>query len=97
MDVLSNTYRRQMLLALADANPQEDRKTVSSASEGRDDEGESAIAMQHVHLPKLEDCGFIRWNREKQRVTKGPQFDEIEPLLTVVKQLQDGAIEELTD
>ncbi|WP_231189287.1 transcriptional regulator [Haladaptatus sp. DYF46] len=47
------------------------------------------IAMQHIHLPKLADHGFIDWDQETQRVTKGPQFDEIEPLLTVLSENQD--------
>jgi hypothetical protein len=45
--------------------------------------------MQHVHLPKLADHGFIDWDQDTQRVTKGPQFDEIEPLLTVLSENQD--------
>jgi len=45
--------------------------------------------MQHVHLPKLADHGFIDWDQDAQRVTKGPQFDEIEPLLTVLSENQD--------
>jgi len=45
--------------------------------------------MQHVHLPKLADHGFIDWDQDTQRVTKGPQFDEIEPLLTVLRENHD--------
>ncbi|GAA5064720.1 hypothetical protein ACFFQF_17260 [Haladaptatus pallidirubidus] len=45
---------------------------------------EHKIALHHVHLPRLEDHGIIVWNREAEAVTKGPQFDEIEPLLEVL-------------
>jgi len=42
------------------------------------------IAMYHVHLPKLENYGYIEWDRDGDEVTRGPQFDEIRPLLEVV-------------
>ncbi|MGA9401220.1 hypothetical protein [Haladaptatus sp.] len=45
--------------------------------------------MQHVHLPKLEDYGYIDWNRISEQVTKGPQFDEIKPLLTLLVENQE--------
>ncbi len=40
--------------------------------------------MFHVHLPKLEDYGYIEWNKETDQIIKGPQFDEIRPLLECI-------------
>ncbi len=40
--------------------------------------------MQHVHLPKLEEYGFIEWDRDSHEVRKGPKFNEIQPLLELL-------------
>ena len=40
--------------------------------------------MVHTHLPKLEDEGFIGWDREENMVRKGPRFEEIQPLLELM-------------
>lgn len=37
--------------------------------------------MHHNHLPRSEEHGYLNWNREKHIVTKGPDFDEIRPIL----------------
>ncbi|MFC7155252.1 hypothetical protein ACFQPA_07260 [Halomarina halobia] len=50
---------------------------------------ETMIQMHHVHLPKLADHGFVRWDREAGTVTRGPQFDDIRPLLTVLIENRD--------
>lgn len=35
----------------------------------------------HDHLPKLDDAGFIDWNRTRGVVRRGPRFPEIAPLI----------------
>jgi hypothetical protein len=90
LNVLANVHRRRLLIALAQSNPQHDQTSASSASETNSDEHDQAIVMRHVHLPKLEDRGYIDWDQEAQRVTKGPQFDDIQPLLTVLIENQEA-------
>jgi len=79
MDVLSDVHRRRLLIALLEESPQT-VETDSASEESRTDE--RAVLMWHVHLPKLEDFGYIDWDRESTRVTKGPRFEELKPLLT---------------
>ncbi|SIR98526.1 hypothetical protein SAMN05421858_4986 [Haladaptatus litoreus] len=80
--VLASSERRQLLHALTeDSAP--DTVAVSPttvATNGGD--REHAITLHHVHLPRLEDHGLITWDQKTDTVTKGPQFAEIEPLLT---------------
>ena len=42
------------------------------------------IELNHVHLPKLEDAGFVSWDAESQVVTKGPRFTELYPLIEFI-------------
>jgi len=42
---------------------------------------ENSSIMHHTHHPKLADCGVIDWNRERNRVTKGPNFEVAEEVL----------------
>jgi hypothetical protein len=39
----------------------------------------------HRDLPKLEDAGFIRWDRTTGRVRPGPAFDAIRPFVELVR------------
>ena len=41
--------------------------------------------LEHHHLPKLQSHGVIEWNQETQTVSRGPVFEEIEPLLHLLK------------
>ncbi len=46
--------------------------------EGKNEELErSLVRNTHVHLPKLDDAGFVDWNREDSTVTRGLRFEEI--------------------
>ena len=89
-DALANVHRRRVLIALLAHNPQRD--TVRVPDDAHD--GEKAVEtlqeeLYHTHLPKLEQAGFIRWNQETQEVMKGPRFDEIRPLLELMRDHAD--------
>ncbi|WP_436925196.1 hypothetical protein [Halosimplex amylolyticum] len=78
--------RRKLLVALLEHNPQNDRPVVVGDGDG---DGaaiavEQLVQMQHVHLPKLEEYGFIDWDEDAHEVAKGPNFDEIRPLLELL-------------
>ncbi|QIO24209.1 hypothetical protein [Haloarcula sp. JP-L23] len=42
------------------------------------------MQLHHMHLPKLEEEGIIEWERETQTVSRGPQFDKLEPVLRLL-------------
>lgn len=68
LKVLSNAQRRKLLDSLiSDSQPND---AVSSGIAVDVD-----TAMYHNHLTKLADYGLIDWDRETNRVTKGPNFE----------------------
>lgn len=87
---LANVHRRRLLVALLDHNPQQDTVDLPEDAH-RGDEALEALRQElfHHHLPKLEEAGFIRWNRDAGDVMKGPRFDEIRPLLELMRDHAD--------
>jgi hypothetical protein len=91
-EALVHPYRRRLLLAMLKAddhgvaypNPLEFAPVVQGAP------GKSRrIAMAHNHLPKLAEMGIVRWDREAEELSKGPERDEIEPLLRWMAENRD--------
>lgn len=84
-EALANSYRCQLLFALFDANPQDDDDLdpldLLVEGETTDDLAITRLQLTHSHLPKLTDMGFIEWNRESGKLSKGPDWEEIAPLL----------------
>lgn len=91
LDVLANRYRRRVLVALLKHNPQQDDNLQIPADMDLDTEDVETLRvnMKHSHLPKLEEAGFIEWNRDVNTIQKGPQFDEILPLLELMQNHAD--------
>lgn len=98
LKMLANQYRRRVLIALLDHNPQRDDDlqlpTDSVLPDGEIDR--LKIEMRHAHLPKLHEAGIIEWNRETNSIRKGPHFEEVRPLLELIQnhadELPDGWI-----
>lgn len=91
-EALANPYRQQVLFALVEANPQDDhnRDPMGLLADGEtDNPAVTQIALTHTHLPKLADMGFIEWNRETGEISKGPDWDEIAPLLQLLHDHRD--------
>jgi len=84
-DALTNPYRRQLLVALLDHNPQDDDDTdpLNILTSGRKSD-DLDMAISHTHLPKLERMGFIEWNKQTDEISKGPKWDETAPVLTLM-------------
>ena len=89
VDALADVQRRKLLVALLEHNPQHDTPVAIADSESESDAVERLVTMQHIHLPKLAEYGFIEWNEETHEVTKGPTFDEIRPLLELLSNHED--------
>lgn len=83
LDCLADRKRRVALVLL-------NRGAVDSEADliyrGKE---ETKATLVHTHLPKLAEAGYIEWDRESGTIEKGPQFDEIEPLLDLIEENAD--------
>lgn len=78
-----NRYRRLILFMLWKHNGQlqvSDVMLRGGAGESR----ERQVELRHIHLPKLEEIGYLEWNRETGAIVSGPNFDEIQPLFELI-------------
>lgn len=89
LDALAHIQRRKLLVALLTHNPQDDEPVVIDTDESAEEELTRLIGMRHIHLPRLEEHGFITWNQETNEVSKGPNFEEIRPLVELLETHQD--------
>lgn len=80
MGVLSDRYRRQLLVALLEQESQNPVHVddISHETGGRKT---STVEAYHSHLPKLADNGYVTWDKASGAVWPGPHFDELRPLL----------------
>lgn len=89
LDALERYERRRLLLRLSTSNSCGDSSIDFSGFERDTSELDPLVAMRHLHLPYLEERGFVRWDRKTQQVSKGPRFGEMEPLLQLLREMQD--------
>lgn len=89
LDALADLQRRTLLVALLEHNPQDDAPVVLTDADEDADGVERLVRMQHIHLPKLENYGFIEWDEHANEVAKGPKFEEIRPLLELLDAHED--------
>lgn len=81
MAALADEHRRRLLAALAEENPQMPVQIPEGVQRGDEQLDGLQMELYHNHLPRLEAAGFIKWQREQHKVVKGPEFDQIEPVL----------------
>lgn len=78
LGLLADSRRRQLLVALLREDPDAELEIPDDASENL------VLQLRHNHLPKLERAGVIVWKQDAMRIARGPEFVEIEPLLTLL-------------
>lgn len=83
---VSIRYRRVILLLLS--REEVLRETdIMVRNENPIDEVEKDL--HDNHLPLLAEAGFIEWNQETGKITKGPRFNEIQPMLELIENHSD--------
>ena len=94
LEALGHIERRRLLLALLNGTADGDQAVACDPLDADAVDKPRQLSMHHLHLPKLAESGFIDADRQQGSVTKGPQFEEIRPLLELLDdnrgQLPDG-------
>lgn len=80
---LANAERRWLLLALQDRG--EGSEEPLRLPEDLPARETDRVEMYHAHLPLLEEAGFVAWDRDADRVSRGPQFEELRPFLRALR------------
>ena len=82
---MANPYRRQLLVALLDHNPQDDDDLDPlDITSGAGEPKVLKIELVHNHLPLLEELGCIAWDRDTNEISKGPRWTEVAPLIELI-------------
>lgn len=76
---LSAEPRRQLIVSLSDASPDQSVPLPESAVMPNVPPDPDVLRreLHHVHLPMLADMGFITWETEPLVASRGPRFDEV--------------------
>lgn len=95
-ELLASDTRRRLLVALCDVESVQVPEGLLARGQARAPAGPSwsptddaetdpqELRLYHNHLPKLAAEDVIEWNREADVVSRGPAFEEIEPLVRLL-------------
>jgi hypothetical protein len=90
LTVLAHPYRRRILLLVGQHNPRDEAEfSVDDLATDDDDLELLTTELYHVHLPKLVAARYIDWDEETGTIRRGPNFDEIAPLLRLMTAHED--------
>lgn len=86
---LADKRRRRLLIALLEHDPGDDLPVPDVVRPDDQPVETLGLELHHVHLPVLEDRGFVEWDREANSVSAGPNFEEIRPFLELMDRHRD--------
>lgn len=87
---LRRHHRKQILFGLLEKNPQEALSVPPRLETENMDVESYEVQLVHRDLPVLEESGVVRWDRESGVLHKGPQFEQVRPLLAAIRQAEQA-------
>jgi hypothetical protein len=90
---LSSPTRRRLISTLLEREPVPITAVASDggAPGAAAAESDVALALRHVHLPKLESAGYVSWEPEAGTVSRGPSFETVGDVLRVLPEGEGAA------
>lgn len=83
LDNLCDRYRRLILLRLKEGAIEREDDVLRQELYDRERRKQELI---HHHLPRLQDVGYVEWDRQTGKLSKGPRFDEVEPFFELLEE-----------
>ena len=85
-DALSAEPRRQIVVSLRDAAPDDALELPDAAVTARTpaDRDRFATSLYHRHLPALATPEYVEWDRDRGLVRRGPNFDHVAAVFRAV-------------
>lgn len=82
MDALARRPRRIVLAGLLEGSVETQADVLAATTHVEAPNGTvDAIELEHNHLPRLADAGFVEWDRETGAIEPGPEFDLVSDVL----------------
>lgn len=83
---LSHPRRRRVLSLVGEQEfATGDDYSVEAVASETDDPERLRTELYHHHLPKLAEMGYIEWDPETLAFRRGSEFDEIQPLIDLLR------------
>jgi hypothetical protein len=89
LEALADGYRRELLIALLEHNPQDDGEPDPLNIHDSPEDAVSQFDIFMYHLPMLEKLGIVEWNEATDEIVKGPDWEEFAPLLRLIEEHKD--------
>lgn len=87
---LANQSRRQLLVGISEEVKDGGKDCGPVSIVSKDEEpAVSEIELIHKHLPLLKERGYIEWDCDNQNIEKGPEWDEIKPIIELFHENRD--------
>lgn len=90
-EAVRTTDRRTVLRALREGESIDFESLVTVVANDPDDRTGAAIRLRHAHLPKLEACEVIEWDRDAGTIERGSRFEGVERLLAAFEDDTDDS------
>ncbi|WP_323190733.1 hypothetical protein [Halostella sp. PRR32] len=93
-EVLADQRRRNLLRYLLECDPpatvteMADALLADAGTEEVEERRNLRISLHHVHLPKLDETGFVDYDAETNRVVGRNGIDQIAPYLDITETLE---------
>lgn len=89
LDALGDVSRRRLLVSLLRADDEGREAVDLRAVDAASNATRAEVPLYHVHLPKLESMDLVDVDYDRGVVSRGPGFDEVEPLLELLEENRD--------